>query len=630
MATELIDTEFKAVGMPTYRRALGSIGDAASSAGRSLQGMLGFINPTNAALGALAGVGGSLALRSLGQLGSQFENVQTRMAGTLNALEFTKDFGTGLQAAEAVMNKINAAAAALPGEAEDYVEVFTQALPVVSKAVGGSLENMTAFTNRYTAIARSLQVDAMQAARDLTLMLREGVGAAGMDVRTFTQFLPLMKQVEGYADLTRESFNKLNEVQRAGLLEKTLARMDPMLQHAAGSWDAVTGSVATTTRLVTRLGSAPLFDAMVTQMGRLNSAVVDGNGELTAFGRSLQNIGNVISTHLAGGMERAVGAAVDLAANFDGLLTRVQQLPAVQFIDQLLGRLEGLATSNILGGGAVGMLLAGPIGALLGAAAGFENVMRVAGVVGDLLGQIAEAAWPVVEALGSTLSSVIDSLLPVFESLGPVVGAVFEAMFQFVVAVAPLVDALASIVGALAPILGIVTLIFTGWKLIFEHILKPILDLAADALSGFGMIVKLTADFVAMMGRFFTMSGEEFDAHQKENRERWGPGANQTSAAGPLGPLGALIESLKGTHAEQKKYMDIGGLKAPDRLGVKAPGQRGGAKVTQDFRGSRFTIQQDFKEGFDPDRIAVAFAKDVGKIAAQRLQSGFEPLFAVR
>jgi hypothetical protein len=57
------------------------------------------------------------------------------------------------------------------------------------------------------------------------------------------------------------------------------------------------------------------------------------------------------------------------------------------------------------------------------------------------------------------------------------------------------------------------------------------------------------------------------------------------------------------------------------------PTGRGGVKVYQDFRGSKFTIDQKFEEGFDPDRVAVAFAEDLRKIGEYRLQSGFEPLF---
>jgi len=53
-------------------------------------------------------------------------------------------------------------------------------------------------------------------------------------------------------------------------------------------------------------------------------------------------------------------------------------------------------------------------------------------------------------------------------------------------------------------------------------------------------------------------------------------------------------------------------------------------QITQDFRGSRFEIQQNFAEGFDPDRIAVAFTDDLGKVGERRLQSGLAPAFAAR
>ena len=48
-----------------------------------------------------------------------------------------------------------------------------------------------------------------------------------------------------------------------------------------------------------------------------------------------------------------------------------------------------------------------------------------------------------------------------------------------------------------------------------------------------------------------------------------------------------------------------------------------------DFRNSRFDITQKFAEGFDPDRIAVAFTQDLAGLADKRTQSGFAPLFGV-
>lgn len=49
-----------------------------------------------------------------------------------------------------------------------------------------------------------------------------------------------------------------------------------------------------------------------------------------------------------------------------------------------------------------------------------------------------------------------------------------------------------------------------------------------------------------------------------------------------------------------------------------------------DFRNSRFDITQKFAEGFDPDRIALAFTSDLAALGERKLQSGFSPLYAVR
>lgn len=52
--------------------------------------------------------------------------------------------------------------------------------------------------------------------------------------------------------------------------------------------------------------------------------------------------------------------------------------------------------------------------------------------------------------------------------------------------------------------------------------------------------------------------------------------------------------------------------------------------TVNDFRGSKFDIKQMFAEGFDPDRIAVAFTNDLAALGEKRLQSSLAPLGAVR
>ncbi len=52
-------------------------------------------------------------------------------------------------------------------------------------------------------------------------------------------------------------------------------------------------------------------------------------------------------------------------------------------------------------------------------------------------------------------------------------------------------------------------------------------------------------------------------------------------------------------------------------------------KQNFDFRGSRFDITQNFAEGFDPDRIAVAFSDDLARLGEKRVQSSYQPAFSV-
>jgi hypothetical protein len=54
------------------------------------------------------------------------------------------------------------------------------------------------------------------------------------------------------------------------------------------------------------------------------------------------------------------------------------------------------------------------------------------------------------------------------------------------------------------------------------------------------------------------------------------------------------------------------------------------SKLTMDFRNSRFDITQNYAEGFDPDRIAVAFTQDLAALGERRLQSGLAPIYGAR
>lgn len=95
----------------------------------------------------------------------------------------------------------------------------------------------------------------------------------------------------------------------------------------------------------------------------------------------------------------------------------------------------------------------------------------------------------------------------------------------------------------------------------------------------------------------------------------------------PIDTLGdAAIEAAK-MHRDAMKAQESERL-ATRATDLKTPAERGGTSFN--FPNARFDIVQKFEEGYDPDRIAVAFANDIAALGERRLQSGFSPLYAVR
>ena len=79
-----------------------------------------------------------------------------------------------------------------------------------------------------------------------------------------------------------------------------------------------------------------------------------------------------------------------------------------------------------------------------------------------------------------------------------------------------------------------------------------------------------------------------------------------------------------------KKHWDITGLQTKERVRTnraeeakkKAKGEdTKPAKTEMNFPNAKFDITQNFAEGFDPDRIAVAFATDLASMGEMRSSS---------
>ena len=150
---------------------------------------------------------------------------------------------------------------------------------------------MTDFTNRFAAIGKTLQVDAGQIGRDLSLMLGPK-GRAGGNVLTFQRMLPFIRQLKGHATETAESFNTMTQPKRLALLQEALANpaLSSMLDRSAGSFDAMLGAAKSMVKTLVRLSTAGLFKGAKEGLDSIRAIFVDDGGKLTSTGQAFVDI----------------------------------------------------------------------------------------------------------------------------------------------------------------------------------------------------------------------------------------------------------------------------------------------------------------------------------------------------
>ncbi|KKN72085.1 hypothetical protein LCGC14_0414800 [marine sediment metagenome] len=654
----VVDTKFTS-NWEGASRGLGMMGRAAQSLGGSLMGLTRMFGPLTAAMSAITS--GAL-VRQITMINSRFEQTSQVIGGTLAALGFaggedpTERFRNGLGLAEQTMRQIQISAAALPGEAEDYITVFRAALPNVSQSMEGNLADMTSFTNRITAIGRSFGIDAQQIGRDTMQMLRTGRGGAGMDVRTWMQLLPFINAVAGQADVTADSFNRMTQPERLQVLTNTFESLDPMLADASNTFDSMFGAIQSTGEELMRIAGRPIFEGVKEGLGEVNALLMDENGEWTELGQRVVTVGTNISAFVVDAIRNAVSWMQDLSDLFGDLADSplFQQLD--RMVTSLLGAGRAMSSAVMEGGpgGAAG-IAGGAAAVAAGSAAGLGGPAGVALValglgVGNFLTRIDDVAH-VMDLFGN----IIDTVSTVSRPLVNFLTVFSDLMGDMIAGILP--GLLSGLDGMLTPVI-----VFAGWLLeigtelmefvqpalheLWEQIgvlLEPLGWLAGFALVGFGLailaiLVVMSPFIVGMLalgaiviglGRAFTAMSN-FIARNFGGDPAKAPGM-RAEAAQEQGFLAGLLERIQqSTDSANDQTAAVEQATGGAGRAGRAPGARGGANTQQDFRYSRFTIEQSFAEGFDPDRIAVAFADDVGRLGEQRLESGFAPLFGIR
>lgn len=210
-----------------------TVADKATAPARSIATAFGGIASTASKVGGiLGGLSVGYAIKSVVDLGSTFEDTALSIAGNIKAFDLAPTFSEAQKVATRALDVIDAKAAKLPGEAEQYIEVFKTGLPKAIESGLTDMEQIADFTSRYTAVAIANQIDSTQAASDLFRMLS---GQAGLDVRTFTALAPHLK-------MTAKQFNELDAASRRMAIENVLGKFAEPLEAASNTFGAKSGS----------------------------------------------------------------------------------------------------------------------------------------------------------------------------------------------------------------------------------------------------------------------------------------------------------------------------------------------------------------------------------------------------
>lgn len=627
--------------MPDIREVITtfSVKDSLSGPLKSLEGqskslVSSFGSMKTMVMGAVAALGVGGLVSHIIDVGSQAEQTSIVLGGMLTAFGYSGNMVQGMQMASGVMEQIEMAAARLPGEAQDYINVFqagfaqieTTARATLGEAgIRGELERMagqslptaidqmTAFSNQITAIGATFGRQSEVVGRNLNLIL-QGRGAASNEL--LSDLMPYLRLVEGQANLTAVSLSHMTNEQRTRVLVQGMAKLQPMLAAAGNTWDAISGAMATTVKQTIRGATLPLFNEIKDVVGEVGR-------RLDQWKPRIVSIGAAISTALVGGFRRVRGIILGIqnseAFQQLGLMARNGRNMLMRVVsDPTATRGAGYAAAGAAAGGPLGILIGGVVTALARdtvllsstmtglnrtfyfAVALVQPLLGLLGQWGDTMGGMVANMLPGlasglsflmegIEALAAPVIAIgrdiFTTLQPSFAVLGSVVGSVFQSIM--------------TIVRPALQIFG------TGLQEVWSIVGGPV----RNAITGFvTFMTELLRGIAARLGRFgagLQDIANSIGAVHGQPRAQTAQGQTAQTAAEAAAEAAAQAESRRPT----------------------TPAARAGHTTHNDFRHSRFDITQKFAEGFDPDRIAVGFVTDLERMSNARLTSGFSPLF---
>jgi len=348
-------------GVQNIVELLFRVSDQASGPSRNIASSFdGLKSAATAAAAATAAIGAGVlaAAKQAVDLGSKFEDTSINIAGNIRAFDLAPTFDAATKSAANALDTIEAMAAKLPGETDQYIEVFKIALPKAIESGMNDIKAITDLTSRFTAVAVSSGVDAGQAGMDLFRML---AGQAGADVKMFTSLAPHLK-------MTAVEFNKLTIEARRLAIDKSLGNFKEMMEAAGNTFSSKMGEAQSHLKTLVRLAGEPIFTAVVEHLSKMNEY-------LSANKASLVDMGKALSTTLISGVktladhfETIVKAGKNLLEVFVAFRAGVVATQLVNGLMLIVKAFQAIRTAAV-GAAAAEAFATGGISALAGAAA---------------------------------------------------------------------------------------------------------------------------------------------------------------------------------------------------------------------------------------------------------------------
>jgi len=594
-------------------------------------------------------------MRSIVGLGAGYVGVQALVGSFSRLTSGAVEYQNTLQGAQIGLSSLISAVERVPfAEAQSQAEglfetIRTDALTSVAttselfqifsgiygplRAAGQGMDQIRGTMRDTVSAASAFGIDLAQATRDVQAMAR---GTAGVDVRLFS-----MLRSTGAIAEDAEAFNRLSQPERIARMSAALGQFSSAASAYGQSFAGVTSTFRDIVETLTGAFFGPAFRELTSFLSRTNDSLLRNRDSLQrTLTRAGESVAGVLR-RLFGFVDRATGSVSDnwaqlfnegrrMAAKLmeaaPALLRAAQAFAAISVARSAIGAGLGAAsavTGAVSGAGEIGALLfggaagagaAGAAGAGTGAAAGgatglaalqtaFAGLLPVllplAAVVAGITSVFALAysraedmaaifgfLWPLIEQIGNDLLQTGQylwvALRPFLEVFaGPI-------LLACVASISALLVAIRFLVGALKIAVGIVSVFANVAQ---EYIVDPFIDAIME------------------IGRYISwLLGESAHLGREERRGR----PVDTTVGDGLDELRGSFEAAQGRGFMQFAAADSG-----------TPGARR-PTVTNDFRGSRITVNQEFAQA-DPDRIALQMIGDINRQAEARIQSGFAP-----